>query len=166
MKRLHTRRPRRGEWWQLAMLAVLAALVLSAFGFSRRLDRSRERFSVDAYQALLVSMDASVEAIGQRMAAEGMASDIEGLADPDAPADGADPRRPGAAGDAPADAAQGAFTLTGISWVQGAPMAFMNGQVVEVGDRVQGFRVTRIEPEAVTLTDDDGRVRTVRLYPE
>jgi hypothetical protein len=56
---------------------------------------------------------------------------------------------------APAAAAP-AFALQAVTEQDGKPVAIVNGQLVRVGDRVDGARVLRIAPEEVEL-DHDGR---------
>jgi MSHA biogenesis protein MshK len=49
-----------------------------------------------------------------------------------------------------------AFALQAVTEQDGQPVAIVNGQLVRVGDRVDGARVVRIAPEGVEL-DHDGR---------
>ena len=60
--------------------------------------------------------------------------------------------------------AQGEMSLSGI--IQGGggkSLALINHQVVEEGDQIQGKRVVRVEPDAVQLQDNAGRIKTLKL---
>lgn len=61
---------------------------------------------------------------------------------------------------APAAAAPAApaFALQAVADQDGRPVAIVNGQLVRVGDRVDGARVVRIEPEEVELEHDGRRL--------
>lgn len=58
---------------------------------------------------------------------------------------------------APAAAAP-AFALQAVTERDGQPVAIVNGQLVRVGDRVDGARVVRIAPEEVELEQDGRRL--------
>jgi hypothetical protein len=45
------------------------------------------------------------------------------------------------------------FSLAGIVWDAQQPSALVNGEVVHVGDEIEGARVTAIEPARVTLNN-------------
>ncbi|MFH1046117.1 MAG: hypothetical protein V1727_04045 [Candidatus Omnitrophota bacterium] len=45
------------------------------------------------------------------------------------------------------------FSLAGIVWDAQQPYALVNGEVVHVGDQIEGMRVTVIEPASVTLNN-------------
>ena len=49
----------------------------------------------------------------------------------------------------------GGFTLSGILWDATAPIAMVNGQMVSVGDTVEGYRVTEIRIDRVLLSDGE-----------
>lgn len=52
--------------------------------------------------------------------------------------------------------------LGGIAWSETGPYALLNGRVVGLGEWVQGYRVSQIDPGQVILERDDDRV-VVRL---
>jgi hypothetical protein len=54
--------------------------------------------------------------------------------------------------------------LGGIAWSEAAPLAYLNGRLVGVGESVAGFRVARIERERVVL-ERAGERLTVALRP-
>ena len=45
------------------------------------------------------------------------------------------------------------LALTGILWDTQQPMAIINGQALSVGQELDGYRVTSISPDHVSLTD-------------
>lgn len=45
------------------------------------------------------------------------------------------------------------LVLSGILWDAQAPVAILNGQMLRVGEELEGFRITRIAADAVTVTD-------------
>ena len=47
----------------------------------------------------------------------------------------------------------GGFALSGILWDATAPIAMVNGQMVGVGDTIEGYRVTEIRIDRVVLSD-------------
>jgi len=48
--------------------------------------------------------------------------------------------------------------LGGIAWSEAGPYALLNGRVVGVGESVQGYRVSEIDPRQVILERDKDRV--------
>lgn len=48
--------------------------------------------------------------------------------------------------------------LGGIAWSEAAPLAYLNGRLVGVGESVEGFRVARIEREQVLLERQGRRI--------
>lgn len=70
----------------------------------------------------------------------------------------AEPRARSAAAPTPAPLAPvvPTFTLQAVTQQDGQPVAIVNGQLVRVGDLVEGARVVRIDADAVEL-DRDGR---------
>lgn len=74
---------------------------------------------------------------------------------PGAPSASATPVAPAPEVTAPAAAAP-AFALQAVADQDGHPVAIVNGQLVRVGDLVDGARVVRIHPEEVEL-DQGGR---------
>ena len=48
--------------------------------------------------------------------------------------------------------------LGGIAWSEAAPLAYLNGRLVGVGESVEGYRVARIEREQVLLERGGRRV--------
>ena len=55
--------------------------------------------------------------------------------------------------DLPAKQAAIALALTGILWDANQPMAIINGRTLSVGQELDGYRVTSISPDHVSLTD-------------
>ena len=49
----------------------------------------------------------------------------------------------------------GGFTLSGILWDATAPIAMVNGQMVGVGDTIEGYRVVEIRIDRVLLSDGE-----------
>jgi hypothetical protein len=47
------------------------------------------------------------------------------------------------------------YVLSGILWDATAPIAIINGEMLRAGDRLDGYRVTKIEQDRVTITDGD-----------
>jgi hypothetical protein len=45
------------------------------------------------------------------------------------------------------------LTLSGILWDPSAPIAVINGHMVQVGQEVDGYQVTAISNDRVSLTD-------------
>ena len=45
------------------------------------------------------------------------------------------------------------FDLAGILWDATQPIAMINGQMLRVGDELEGYRVTQISQDSVSLTD-------------
>ena len=45
------------------------------------------------------------------------------------------------------------LALSGILWDANAPMAIINGQMVHVGEELEGYRVTEITQDRVSVTD-------------
>jgi len=62
--------------------------------------------------------------------------------------------------------ARGGLHLEGVVWNDDVPLAFVNGRVAGVGDRVGGFKVIAIDTEKVTFEDAEGQVRIENLYQE
>ena len=52
-----------------------------------------------------------------------------------------------------ADSEVSGFDLSGILWDAAAPIAVINGQMLRVGDEVEGYRVVTITQDRVTLSD-------------
>lgn len=51
-----------------------------------------------------------------------------------------------------------AIRLGGIAWSEAAPLAYLNGRLVGVGEYVEGFRVVAIERDRVRFDGGDGRL--------
>ena len=47
----------------------------------------------------------------------------------------------------------GGFTLSGILWDASAPIAIINGQMVHVGEELDGYRVVEITQDRVSISD-------------
>ena len=47
----------------------------------------------------------------------------------------------------------GGMALSGILWDTKSPLAIINGQMLHIGDEVDGYHVTEITPERVAITD-------------
>ena len=47
------------------------------------------------------------------------------------------------------------LALTGIIWDQAAPMAIINGEVMQLGQEIDGYRLLEIKPDRVWLSDGD-----------
>ena len=45
------------------------------------------------------------------------------------------------------------LVLSGILWDPKAPMVILNGQMLQVGGELEGYRVTEITPDHVSVTD-------------
>ena len=58
---------------------------------------------------------------------------------------------------------EGGLTLSGILWDADQPMAILNGQIVRVGETVEGYRVLEIAKDHVTVTDGS---RVLQLNPQ
>jgi len=56
------------------------------------------------------------------------------------------------------------FRVTGIAWSNRRPMAFINGKGVTIGQSIDGWRVTGIAKQSVTLADDEGTQKQIGLY--
>jgi len=50
-----------------------------------------------------------------------------------------------------------AIRLGGIAWSEAAPLAYLNGRLVGVGEYVEGYRVVAIERDLVRFDGGDGR---------
>jgi hypothetical protein len=55
------------------------------------------------------------------------------------------------------------FTLSGVVAGEGNAYAVMNGKIVSLGDYVEGFTVIAITDNAVTLRDQEGNDRILRI---
>ena len=55
-----------------------------------------------------------------------------------------------------AEGAAGVLALTGILWDPAKPLAIINGNTVGIGDSLEGFQVTSILQNRVTVTDGNG----------
>lgn len=53
----------------------------------------------------------------------------------------------------------GGFTLSGILWDANAPIAIINGQMLRSGETIDGYRVTQIGQDRVSLTDGEQSVQ-------
>lgn len=53
------------------------------------------------------------------------------------------------------------LNLSGILWDASAPIAIINGQMLRVGEELEGYRVTEITQDRVLLTDG---AHTVSLH--
>jgi cytoskeletal protein RodZ len=56
------------------------------------------------------------------------------------------------------DLAEGTIELDGIAWSSSAPLAMLNGALLQVGDDILGLEVTAIEPRTVTLVGRGQRI--------
>ena len=56
------------------------------------------------------------------------------------------------------------LSLSGILWDASAPIAIINGQMVHVGEQCEGYRVTEITRDRVSVTDGTDTVQ-LRLAP-
>jgi hypothetical protein len=52
-----------------------------------------------------------------------------------------------------------ALLLSGILWDASAPLAMINGQMLGVGETVDGYQVVDISPDSVSLTDGTETLR-------
>ena len=76
-----------------------------------------------------------------------------------APAGAAAPAREAAPPPPPAPLVpETVYTLQAVTQQDGVPVAIVNGQLVRVGDEVEGARVLRIEPESVELEKGGRRI--------
>ena len=56
------------------------------------------------------------------------------------------------------------LNLTGISWNEGQPLAFINGEILGVEDEISGYKVVKIMEESITMRDGEGGTRVLSLY--
>lgn len=47
----------------------------------------------------------------------------------------------------------GGLSLSGILWDAQSPIVIINGQMLSIGEEVEGYRITQITPEYVAVTD-------------
>ena len=151
------------------VVALLAAAV-ACYVWNRRIDVSRRAFAVEGFTPLIQRVDQSVASISRRVAADGYEEDFSALfakmrVPPPPPPSPAETAVAEASVAAPPPA-PAALKLTGIAWKAHAPLAFVNDLTLSVGDVVAGCRVTRIDPERVTLTASNGQTRVLELYEE
>ena len=52
-----------------------------------------------------------------------------------------------------AEGQAGGLALSGILWDTQSPLAIINGQMLHIGDEVDGYHVTEITPERVAISD-------------
>ena len=76
---------------------------------------------------------------------------------------GSETRPPGppptqAAAPPPVAPVQPTFMLQAVTEQDGHPVAIVNGQLVRVGDTIEGAEVVRIDAQAVELTKDGRRI--------
>jgi hypothetical protein len=64
---------------------------------------------------------------------------------------------PAPAVEAPAGVA--GIVLEGIVWSETEPVAMINGRILRVGGAVEGYIITKIEPQAVELQGERGTIR-------
>ena len=57
-----------------------------------------------------------------------------------------------------------ALALSGILWDSRQPLAIINGQVLRVGEELEGYRVVEISPDRVSVTDGT-TTRHLHLIP-
>jgi hypothetical protein len=51
------------------------------------------------------------------------------------------------------------IVLEGIVWSETEPVAMINGRILRVGGAVEGYIITKIEPQAVELQGERGTIR-------
>jgi hypothetical protein len=61
-------------------------------------------------------------------------------------------------GETPAPVYTG-LTLEGVVWSADDPVAMINGRILRVGGYVNGYTITKIEPDAVELKGEKGTIR-------
>lgn len=143
--------PARTAVWLLAM-AIAVSLCLSC----RRGPSSSDRSSLDGYAQSGRRIDAAAKSIELVLAAAPAALATSTLSSPpSAPAHHADEEEPTVD-----------FQLKGIIGTEHAPMIVTSVGVVGLGEEVQGFKVVKIEDDAVTVVDKRGRQMTIHLYKE
>lgn len=57
----------------------------------------------------------------------------------------------------------GQFVLSAVVWDENRPLAVVDGEVVKIGQQINGYTVSKINKENVVLTKD-GKEQTVHLY--
>jgi hypothetical protein len=55
------------------------------------------------------------------------------------------------------------LALGGVAWSESAPLAYLNGKLLGVGESAAGFRIVGIERERVRLAGPGGRELVIAL---
>lgn len=135
------------------VLAVLIVVVAAGLEYlARRLAMQRGPDPVKIYASAGERIDAAAQRIARQVARDDVALAIA-------------PREPLEVEDAsdPAPMTDGRLVLTGISWTEQRPLAFINGRMVTNGATVGQHRVVSIEAEQVIVRGADDEERVLRI---
>ena len=142
-------------------ICVLLGIAVWAYMVERHMNVIKHQFSSQRFESMMERADVAVAALGDRLAFEGLVNGYEGIF--------ASTGTVHQVEITPVmkmnrEAVQpGGLRLTGIIWGE-APLAFVNGKLVGVNEAVDGVSVVRIEPERITVADDQGERRVIELY--
>ena len=125
-----------------ALVCVMAVVYVRAFAPRTPVTRATvpSKTAPDAPVAALAAPGtlAPQEVIARREAQRARASELSWNRDPFTLGRGTGP---------------GGFTLSGILWDTQRPIAIINGQMLQVGEELDGYRVAEISQDRVSLTD-------------
>ncbi len=150
-----------------AMLMILAVVALAGIVAHDYAGRLTTGVADDIYQDPMLSIQVAATRIRTRLAAQTPLGDLDKLYEErvlsplGAEPDEEDIDKPEGEDDTQQEVE---FRVTGIAWSNRRPVAFINGQGVTIGDSVDGWRVTGIAQESVTLADDEGNRKQIGLY--
>ena len=131
---------------QLLALALLVVVLIGVFlrAFAPRRAASRAAASAEAAAepmpaaSTIPGVSAPQEVLARREAQRARASELSWNRDPFTRG---------------RSVAVGGFTLSGILWDAQQPIAIINGQMLQVGEELDGYRVAEIAQDRVSLTD-------------
>jgi len=165
----HSRKLSREPHLALAFMLLAAVFLAAGAVHSWKPDRRVGRPVDSVASGATENLGAAIRAIDAKLAAVEPLGDVGSVVfrEPPPPVDDA-PAAESAAAATPARVAAEApkLRLTGIAWMPGNPIAFINGRAVRRRERVGNMEVTEIGELYVRLRDDKGQIETLRLYEQ
>lgn len=144
----------------LTILVVLALIELSSLLVHRHMKQSYRQFSTVRYERSISRVDAAIDSISHTMAREGLTADFEEILRHNGSIEG---NEVFGSLEEPEEVKDTSLTLTGVIWHSKKPLAFLNGVLVGVGDRVGDAEVRQIKPSSMVVRLVDGEERTLTL---
>ncbi len=146
---------------QLVPLVILAILALIELSTLLVHHHTKQTYRVPLrllYERVMHRIDDAVTSISATMAREGLAVDFEEILQQAAAGD-----MKSAFEEAPEAPQQKDYVLTGVMWNPRRPLAFLNDNLVGVGEIVGQAEVIKIAKDAIQVRMDDGTERTLSL---